>query len=571
MCRRLLMTGIIMVLCLRVSVTNSAQESVVTLETLLNEMVDRDQMAMFPSPEYRLRQQSSYDRGSKTPGDPKGWFANRDRGHFIRTEENNGRKEWVLMEHQGAGAMGRTWMPDPRITPMVLSGRRKAPTELGTLRIYLDGKPEPALEGPTYDLLNGTTISSYPFGHKSLSSAVSYLPIPWAKGCRITMDVAPQYYIFTYREYAEPAKVKTFTMGDLKAAQKQMKRIGDMLANPRNTSGNSYGSLNKTIEPNGELSVELPAGTHAVRTLSVKLGSYDDPQVTRSVVLRIMFDGQETVWCPVGDFFGTGVGLHPFKGWYRTVTKDGAMTCRWVMPYRSSGEVSLLNLHDQPVQAQLNIAVGDWDWDDRSMYFHGSWRHEPNIKTMPRSDWNYITLKGRGVYVGDTLTIWNPKQIWWGEGDAKIWVDGESFPSIFGTGTEDYYAYSYGGQNRRFYEHPFHAQVRVMDFDQNYTEKIPIVRVTQGYSTETRTRAIDSMPFGTSLQLDMEIWHWAECEVDYSVATYWYARLGAICNVNPNPEGAKRKVRITRFFGTGFNVLFSSVPCSEKVAVCTYR
>jgi hypothetical protein len=213
------------------------------------------------------------------------------------------------------------------------------------------------------------------------------------------------------------------------------------------------------------------------------------------------------------------------------------------MPYRESAEISLVNLHDRPVQAQLEVAVGDWDWDDRSMHFHASWRHQANIRTMPRSDWNYVTLSGRGVYVGDTLTIWNPKEIWWGEGDAKIRVDGESFPSIFGTGTEDYYAYSYGGQNRRFYEHPFHAQVRVMGFDQNYAKEIPIVRVTQGYSTETRTRTIDAMPFGQSLQVDMEIWHWERCEVDYSVATYWYARPGTTSNVEPSPERARSRVR----------------------------
>ena len=542
MCKKLLMTTIVLH-CLFVPVAGAARANVITLETLLGEMVDRDRIARFPLPEYRLRQQSSYHRDSKTPDDPKGWFANRDRGHFIRTETNNGRKEWVLAEHRGAGAMGRTWMPDPRITPMVLSGRGQAPTELGTLRIYLDGKPEPVLEGPTYDLFNGTTITSYPFGHKSLSSAVSYLPIPWARGCKITMDIEPQYYIFTYREYADGTKVKSFTMDDLKAAQGKIKRIGDTLVNPENTSSSHSDSLSETIEPQSEVSLELPAEVHAIRRLSVKLGSYDDPQVTRSVVLRIDFDGQQTVWCPVGDFFGTGVGLHPFKGWYRTVGKDGTMSCRWVMPYRSSAKVTLLNLHNRAVQAQLEVAVGDWGWDDRSMYFHSSWRHQSNIKTMPRSDWNYVTLNGRGVYVGDTLTVWNPEEIWWGEGDAKIWVDGEAFPSIFGTGTEDYYAYSYGGQNRRFYEHPFHAQVRVMDFDQNYTQEIPIVRVTQGYSTETRTRAIDAMPFGESLRVDMEIWHWQECEVNYNVATYWYGRPGTRCNVDPSLEGAKRRVK----------------------------
>ena len=535
------LTRVVVMLCLGTPAVGLAQESVVTLETLLDEMVDRDGIARFPAPEYRLRQQSSYDRGSKTPGEPRSWFANRDRGHFIRTETNAGRKEWVLMEHHGAGAMGRTWMPDPRITPMVLSGRRKAPTELGTLRVYLDGESEPAMEGPTYDLFNGTTITSYPFGHKSLSSAVSFLPIPWAEGCKITMDIVPQYYIFTYREYTKGTKVKTFTMDDLTAAQGKMKHLGEMLVNPKNAS--STNRLSKSIEPQDGISLDLPAGTRAVRGLSVKLGSYANPQVTRSVVLKIEFDGLETVWCPVGDFFGTGVGLHPFEGWYRTVAKDGTMTCRWVMPYRRSARVSLLNLHDQPVQVQLEVSTGKWDWGDRAMYFHGSWRHQANIKTMPRSDWNYVTLNGRGVYVGDTLTIWNPREIWWGEGDAKIWVDGESFPSIFGTGTEDYYAYSYGGQNRRFYEHPFHAQVRVMDFDQNYAKEIPIVRVTQGYSTETRTRAIDAMPFAQSLQVDMEIWHWERCEVDYSVATYWYARPGTTGNIDPSPEAAKSKVK----------------------------
>jgi len=540
---RLLLRTVVILLCSVAPAASMARENIVTLETLLDEMVDRDGMARFPAPEYRLRQQSSYHRQSKTPDDPKGWFANRDRGHFIRTETNAGRKEWVLMEHEGAGAMGRTWMPDPRITPMVLSGRSKAPTELGTIRVYLDGDSEPALEGPTYDLFNGTTITSYPFGHRSLSSAVSYLPIPWAKGCKITMDVAPQYYIFTYREYARGTNVRSFTTGDLEAAKRKMGQIRGRLANPKNESENLRRSVSRTVKKNGEVSVKLPAGANAIRTLSVKLGSYDDPQVTRSVVLKIEFDGRQTVWCPVGDFFGTGVGLHPFKGWYRTVAKDGTMTCRWVMPYRSSAEVSLLNLHDRPVQALLEVAVGDWDWDDRSMYFHGSWRHQPDIKTIPRSDWNYITLSGQGVYVGDTLTIWNPREIWWGEGDAKIWVDGESFPSIFGTGTEDYYAYSYGGQNRRFYEHPFHAQVRVMDFDQEYAKEIPIVRVTQGYSTETRTRAIDAMPFDKSLQVDMEIWHWEQCEVDYSAATYWYAQPGTTGNVDPSPEGAKSKVR----------------------------
>jgi hypothetical protein len=520
-------------------------DDTVTFQTMLNEMIDRESIAQYPAPDFRLRQQSSYHRDSVTPADTAGWFANTDRGHFIRTEENSGRQEWVLMDHTGAGAMTRSWMPDPRITPMVLSGRRPAPDDLGTLRVYLDGNPEPALEGPTYDLLNGDTIFGYPFGHKSKSSAVSYFPFTWAQSCKITMDIEPQYYIFTYREYAEGTPVKTFTMDDLAAAKSEMARIGKTLTNPVGTVAvGAEERVPARINPQDEVTITLPEGPHAIRNLSVKLGDYSDSQVTRSLVVKIAFDGEQTVWCPVGDFFGTGVGLHPFEGWYRTVAADGLMSARWIMPYQKSAVVSLVNLDDQPIQAELTVGTGGWTWDDRSMYFHAGWRRSPDMPTMPRSDWNYIRLRGRGVYVGDALTIWNPMKIWWGEGDAKIWVDGEDFPSIFGTGTEDYYAYSYGGQNRGFYEHPFHAQVRVMNFDQNTKGEVPIIRITQGYSTETRTRAIDGMPFGESLQLDMEVWHWKECKVNYNVACYWYGLPGATSNRSPMPEQAKEPVMV---------------------------
>lgn len=55
------------------------------------------------------------------------------------------------------------------------------------------------------------------------------------------------------------------------------------------------------------------------------------------------FDGKETVWCPIGDFFGNGVGLHPFQGWYRTVSEDGTLSSRWVIPYQKEASISILN------------------------------------------------------------------------------------------------------------------------------------------------------------------------------------------------------------------------------------
>ena len=276
-----------------------------------------------------------------------------------------------------------------------------------------------------------------------------------------------------------------------------------------------------------------------MRALSVKLGNYDDPSVTRSVVLKMTFDGKETVWCPVGDFFGTGIGLHPFQGWYRTVTEDGLMSCRWVMPYQESATVSIVNLAKEPVDFELSASVGDWEWDDSSLYFYGEWHGQYPVPTRPFSDWNYITTKGRGVYVGDSLTIMNPERRWWGEGDEKIFVDGEKFPSIFGTGTEDYYAYSWGGASTDFYEHPFHNQPRAhVKYNKLNRKTKAKEKNSMGYSTEGRTRALDTMPFGKSLQLDMEVWTKNKGNMGYGVGLMWYGDAKTRSNRKPDPKEA---------------------------------
>ncbi|MBU2997979.1 DUF2961 domain-containing protein [Cellulophaga baltica] len=527
-----------------ISCTQSEKkETIVTMTSLLDEMVDRDAISRFPKQNFRLKQESSYSRASKTPNDTVGWFVNQDFNrknkeedqNFIRTEEINGQKEWVLMDHQGAGAIVRTWMP-------FLNAKK--PNTTSIIKIYLDGATEPTLQGNMLGLLNGTGLFPFPFAHKSLRSAVSFFPIPYAKNCKITVTEKPFFYQFTYREYDEGTKIKTFTLEDFKQENALIKEVGEALLTPEKITEGKRFALSESLNAGEEKSIELASGTKAVQGLSLKLGNYKDSTVTRSVVLKMEFDGKETVWSPIGDFFGSGIGLNPFQGWYRTVENDGTMSSRWVMPYQKIGKISVINLGDNPIEINLEAEVGDYTWDENSMYFNAAWRGEYPVSTRPFSDWNYVTLKGRGVYVGDALTIWNPVKKWWGEGDEKIWVDGEDFPSIFGTGTEDYYGYSWGGVSNDFYEHPFHAQPNSNKYNKNNrkTEAEFGDRNTQKYSTETRTRALDVMPFGTSLQLDMEIWSWTKCDMEYSVGVYWYGDAKTTSNRTPNPETVKQLI-----------------------------
>lgn len=509
------------------------QQEPISITTLLHEMVDREAIAKYPESNFRLKQESSYNRASVSPDDTLGWFNNKDNNtkpsdhNFIRIDTINGEPEWVMMDHQGAGAIVRTWMPFRNASK---------PTTNSIIRFYLDGAEAPALEGNMLGLLNGTGLFPYPFAHKSLRSAVSFFPIPYAKSCKVTVTEQPFFYQFTFREYPVGTAIKTFTLEDYEAAKELIIAVGDQLVNPTMEQGRDNDVLMTTLLPQEEKTITLPQGVAAIKGLSLKLGSYQDSSVTRSLVLKMKFDAKEKVWCPVGDFFGTGVGLHPFQGWYRTVAEDGLMSSRWVMPYQESAEITLVNYGQKPIDIDLNVVVGDWTWDEQSMYFHANWHGQYPVATRPFSDWNYITIKGRGVYAGDALTVMNPVEKWWGEGDEKIYVDGEDFPSIFGTGTEDYYAYSWGGISTDFYEHPFHAQPRSYIYNR-LNRNTGTVRNTQGYSTETRTRALDGMPFETSLQLDMEVWSWTDCDMGYGVGVYWYGDAESTCNRVPDPEG----------------------------------
>ena len=124
-------------------------------------------------------------------------------------------------------------------------------------------------------------------------------------------------------------------------------------------------------------------------------------------------------------------------------------------------------------------------------------------------DFNYVTVDGKGVYVGDALTVYNRVDAWWGEGDEKVYVDGEEFPSHFGTGTEDYYGYAWC-RPERISNHPYIAQP---SGDGNFHP---------GYTLNIRYRGLDAIPFNTSLKFDMEVWHWVKSELDFAPVTFWY-------------------------------------------------
>ena len=495
----------------------------VTVASLLDEMVDRDAIAKTSNPSFKLAQASSYDRARTDPKNPSTWFSNNDQGQFIRTEQRNGKTEWVIMDSTEPGAITRFWTPlDAAKDGMIV-------------RFYFDGATLPNIEVPFNDFLRGRTFIKPPFayiawpdaGTSSVCGGEMYFPIPFAKGCKVTTSEVPAYYAIDYRVYPAGTAVQTFAGGTLDADASLIARTASALASYAVGRHNRIALADATVSPRQVMKLELPRGPAAAYQLILKVPKGVDSQSLRSTVLEMTFDGERTVWCPIGDFFGCGIHLREVQDWYRKVAGDGTLTCNWVMPYRKSAVVRVLNCGSGQAHISLKAKVEPWTWNLHSMLFHAGWHHQYPLATRPMSDWNYLEATGKGVYAGDTLTVMSPSPAWYGEGDEKVYVDGETFPSEIGTGTEDYYGYGWGMAEH--FSSPFIAMPM-----RDHTSRGDWT----GFTTTSRVRLLDDIPFQRSLKFDMEIWHWADCKVEYSVATFWYARPGATTNRAPAPTEA---------------------------------
>jgi hypothetical protein len=511
----------------------------ITTGTLLEEMIDREAPVKFPSPACTVRQFSSYDRASVAP-ELNGWFGNEDNNQFIRVEYPAGRREYVLFDAQGPGAVVRFWA--------TVAGYSKPMT----LRIYLDGSTTPAIQGELLACLGNAGLVADPLAASVAGSTIKeqrgnnlYLPIPYAASCKITVEcenalVSPPngevlYYNINYRTYPAGTLVRSFSTLDITSRYHDIYlKVTSALKNydrllPAGAVANQSGNVR--LEPGQRTSLSL-AGAKAIRKIKVRIAAPHLPQALRSTVLSISFDNEQRVWAPVGDFFGCGYLLSPYKSWYTEVQPDGTLSCFWVMPFAEQCTVNLENLGEQSVEVEeLEITSVDRPWEEgRDMYFGAGWFEEykiPSKRNNDPFDLNILTLTGKGVLMGNGVTLFNSSDAWWGEGDEKIYVDNEPFPSHFGTGSEDYYGYAWCLP--AIFYHPFIAQP---DGSGN---------LSPGYSVNLRYRALDAIPFHTKLTFDMEVWHWAYARINYAPISYYYL-LSGTSNLGTQPEMAQNKV-----------------------------
>ncbi|MBD3649255.1 MAG: DUF2961 domain-containing protein [Pseudomonadales bacterium] len=166
----------------------------------------------------------------------------------------------------------------------------------------------------------------------------------------------------------------------------------------------------------------------------------------RHSILRIYWDdqAQPSVECPVGDFFAMGWGKYAQLSSLAVCVNPGsAFNCYWEMPFRKRCRITLTNIADEAMVLYYQINYALTEVAEDCAYFHAQFRR---TNPLPYKDVYTIVegISGRGQYVGTYMAWGSNNRGWWGEGEIKFYLDGDDeFPTICGTGTEDYFCGSY--------------------------------------------------------------------------------------------------------------------------------
>ena len=507
----------------------------ITTETLLKEMVDLDRLDALPAPAYKTVQFSSYDRRANLPNG-KTWFANADGFgrepvpgvlRIIKKADETKVGTYLLAEIDGPGALVRTWTASRNGEYIGMNG---------SISMTLDGAEKPVFQGSAKDFLlrlypalaeqHGLELDGLTEGFHQRDAG--YYPIGFAEGCRIEwtgrLDQVHFYHI-ELRQYDEGTAVQTFQPRDLNTHRQAIKDVGAILSDPssRQSPAGEVTALEATLNPHEyhEL-LHLQDQSGKVTQLKLKLEADNLDRALRQTVLTLFFDhnSRPQVESPLGDFFAAAPGINPYDTIPMKVEPDGTMTCRFVMPFKERAHFWVINHSPEAVKLTGEVVVDDHAWDDaRSTHFHALWRvnHEMQVPGRRGFDIPFLLAQGQGRFVGCSVHLMNPCDIptgnWWGEGDEKIFVDDDQAPSFFGTGSEDYFNYSWSVAD--LFQYAYFAQPRC-DGPR-----------TRGFVTNNRWHILDDIPFQARFDFFMEMIHHDVVDgLSYARISYFYGRPG---------------------------------------------
>lgn len=246
----------------------------------------------------------------------------------------------------------------------------------------------------------------------------------------------------------------------------------------------------------------------------------------RYTIMRIYWDDEinPSVECPIADFFCMGWNEYaPLNSLAVCVNPGSAFNCYWTMPFRKKCKITMENINDaDPMTLYYQIDYSLTEVPADAAYFHAQYRRSNPNET---SVYTIIDgVKGKGHFVGVYLAWGVNNNGWWGEGEIKFFLDGDStFPTICGTGTEDYFCGSYN----------FDRNGKYTEFCTPYSGLVQVIRPDGAYRSQQRFGLYrwhinDPVRFEKDLRITIQDlgWHhggrYLPQQSDIASVCFWY-------------------------------------------------
>ena len=241
-------------------------------------------------------------------------------------------------------------------------------------------------------------------------------------------------------------------------------------------------------------------------------------------ILRFYWDGEETpsIECPAGDFFACGMGQYTTISSLAVCVNPGSgFNCYWQMPFRKGYKITMSNIDEKAMVLYYQIDYTLTDIPADMGYLHAQFRR---VNPVPdKQDYTILDgVRGQGQYVGTYMAWGSNSPGWWGEGEIKFFMDGDKeFPTICGTGTEDYFCGSYG----------FHkpGTGEYQEFDTPYAGMPQVIKSKeQPRFSLYRWHIMDPVRFEKDLKVTMQALGWKSegrylhLKDDLSSVAFWY-------------------------------------------------
>lgn len=247
----------------------------------------------------------------------------------------------------------------------------------------------------------------------------------------------------------------------------------------------------------------------------------------RFSILRVYWDDEKepSIEVPVGDFFGMGWGEYaPLNSLPVTVNPGSAFNSYWPMPFRKKCRITMENIDSHEMYLYYQIDYSLLSVPEDAAYFHAQFRRsnptEDAIHTLVDG------IKGKGQYVGTFMAWQVNNKGWWGEGEIKFFMDGDKkFPTIIGTGTEDYFLGSYNFENKK--------ENKYESYSTAYAGLHQIIKPDGLYNSQQRFgmyrwHVQDPIRFNKELKVSIQDLGWRsdgrylQQKSDISSVVYWY-------------------------------------------------